>query len=756
MTSPSEAGPFAHSARPARGIARQTYRAHLIGEHGVVTQAVRFALRAARSHPRLREAFPAAVQLAAELHDLGKLFPENQDVLASDKTGRIPLPLRHEDPGCIALLNVFSHIESWMAVYAHHSQLPHINGEEARGEFACHAPGLKSDQSGIHTRARTLAELDNLLNAHTAAVGAAHQISPPPAHWTGLTRRLLLSCLVDADHTDTSIHYEEFAESDEIALQAKARLEALRRYVESLPASSSEERDRLRSAFFEHCIATSFTERIIACDAPVGTGKTTALAAHALRIAIDRGLDRIIIVLPFTNLIDQTVSRLRSALVLPGDNPERVIIAHHHRADFSGVDARSLAQTWRAPIVVTTAVQFFEAMSASSARALRKLHRVAHTAIIIDEAHAAIPFHLWQQHWRWLRELTAEWGAHIILASGTLPEFWRLPNVAGDSIEQEIPNLLRDHPALREQLARFESHRLKPRLHPTKLRLVDFAPLLASQEMPGPRLVVMNTVLAAAQVAHALRKSGMEVLHLSTALAPRDRALVLARILARLKDRSPEHRNWSLVATSCVEAGMDFSFASGLRERSSLFSLLQLGGRVNRGGDDYPHSLLLDFVADEPRWRHPGIVAEIQTTSAMIAAGENLDHTMATTYLSRLAQHRDISERSSDIVQAEAVANYPKVDRLCRVISAETETVLIDEELRRRIESGERINSREWQAVSVQLWSNKIAQFGLQPLRGGSELFAWPHRYDPEFIGIMAAVVEHIDRFLTEPGANIL
>lgn len=600
-----------------------------------------------------------------------------------------------------------------------------------------------------------MADSDQLLASHIDAVGPVSIVTPPADQWSGLTRRLLLSCLVDADHTDTAINYGEFSEPAEVLLQPINRLAALRAYVAALPASSSSERDRLRTTFFQHCANRSFDERILACDAPVGTGKTTALAAHALRVAIDRQLDRIFVVLPFTNLVEQTVSRLRAALVLAGEDAERVVIAHHHRADFANVDSRSLAQTWRAPIVVTTAVQFFETMSAASAHALRKLHRVAHAAIIIDEAHAAVPFHQWPAHLRWLNELTGDWGSHVILASGTLPEFWKLANVVGGARTLDIPNVLRDAPGLSADLSAFECRRLTPRCHPTKLRLHNFPALLKSPDMPGPRLVVMNTVLAAAQVAHAVRQSGMEVFHLSTALAPRDREVILARIIARLKDRAPDRRNWALVATSCVEAGMDFSFASGLRERSSLFSLLQLGGRVNRGGDDYPVSTLIDFESDEARWRHPGIVAQVRVLSSMIADGVTLDPAHASDFLSRLAREQDIADQAKELIKAEHVTNYPLVEKLCRVISAETQTVLVDGELRHRIESGERVNAREWQAASVQLWTNKIAQFGLQPLRGHDDLFFWPHRYDPEFLGTMAAVVEDIDRFLSEPTASI-
>jgi CRISPR-associated endonuclease/helicase Cas3 len=722
----------------------------------VVTQGVRHARRIARSHSSLSEAFPAALELAAHLHDLGKLFPENQNVLRKDKTGHTPLPLRHEDPGCIAAIDHFRHREAWMTVYAHHSRLPHVSAEQNRGNFACHAPNLEKGPNGQSTRERTLDDGASLLAAHTRAVAPIPSVPPPIHDWSGLARRLLLSCLVDADHTDTSIHYAEFSEPDEIALCPALRLQSLRDYVASLQASSSPERDRLRSAFFNHCADRSFDERLLWCDAPVGTGKTTALAAHALRIATDRDLDRVFIVLPFTNLVEQTVSRLREALVLRGEDAERVVIAHHHRADFSSLDARSLAQTWRAPIVVTTAVQFFETISSASAHGLRKLHRACQAAIIIDEAHAAVPFHLWPAHLKWFDELTHDWGSHVILASGTLPELWTLQNVTGETLALKLPNVLRDAPELRDWLSHFETLRLAPRYHPTKLRLGDFPALLSSPEMPGPRLVVLNTVLAAAQVAHALRNAGMEVFHLSTALAPQDREKILPRIIARLRDCAPGRENWVLVATSCVEAGIDFSFASGLRERASLFSLLQLGGRVNRGGDDYPHPVLMDFVSDEPRWRHPGLVAEALTLGKMIEGGVRLDHTQVTHYLSRLAQEKNFAERAYGLLKAENVSNYPEVERLSRVISADTRTVLVDDDIRIRLEAGERVSSRDWQAASVQLWSNKIAQFGLKPIRGNDELFYWPHRYDPESLGIMAAVVEHIDRFLNEPGANIL
>src|SRR5262249_27373691 len=137
-----------------------------------------------------------------------------------------------------------------------------------------------------------------------------------------------------------------------------------------------------------------------------------------------RHLRHILVVLPFTNIIDQSVKVYREALTLPDENPERVVAAHHHQADFESVQTRQLATLWDCPVTVTTAVQFFETLASNHTARLRKLHELTGSAIFIDEAHAAIPPHLWPLTWKWLTELTDEWGCHAVLASGSLARFW--------------------------------------------------------------------------------------------------------------------------------------------------------------------------------------------------------------------------------------------------------------------------------------------------------------------------------------------
>src|SRR5205823_1999425 len=95
----------------------------------------------------------------------------------------------------------------------------------------------------------------------------------------------------------------------------------------------------------------------------------------------------------------------RKSLLWPGEDPADVVAAHHHRVQFDAKDARLYAFLWHAPVVVTTAVQFFETLASNHPSALRKLHQLPGSAIFIDEAHAALPAHLWPVAWKWLREL---------------------------------------------------------------------------------------------------------------------------------------------------------------------------------------------------------------------------------------------------------------------------------------------------------------------------------------------------------------
>lgn len=206
-------------------------------------------------------------------------------------------------------------------------------------------------------------------------------------------------------------------------LRAEERLAVLDRYVSALGGDDA--RSALRRQMYAACRDAKITDGFAACDSPVGSGKTTAVMAHLLRQAVRRKSRRIFVILPYTSIIQQSVDVYRKALVLPGEDPAKVVAELHCRADFEDMDTRYLTALWRAPIVVTTAVAFFETMASNRPSALRRLHELPGSVVFVDEAHNALPIDLLPLAWGWMNALAEEWGCYWVLASGSLVRYWR-------------------------------------------------------------------------------------------------------------------------------------------------------------------------------------------------------------------------------------------------------------------------------------------------------------------------------------------
>jgi CRISPR-associated endonuclease/helicase Cas3 len=374
----SKQSPLAHSAR--QGAPEQSYRDHVAN---VRRFAAKFARDTSVHSEKWRDVFSAVVELAAAYHDLGKLDKIFQEILCQNRPNREGF--NHVEAGTAYLLKQ-KQGEAALCCFAHHIGLPSLPVERARADGRLFLRD-ENELTGLGKLSweRTDALLENYLAQHHAIF----EPQPPgrSVKFSGLVRRLALSCLVDADHSDTAQHYREERELDGPPLRATKRLAALDRFVEALepsqPPESQREKDRLRlrQKIYEACRNRDLKphERIVACDSPVGTGENDRRHGPFVAGRGQRGLRRIFVVLPFTNIIDQSVDVYRRALVLPGEDPEAVVAAHHHRVEFTGEgwrDLRQLAQRWEAPIVVTTAVQFFETLAANQTVALRKLHQV--------------------------------------------------------------------------------------------------------------------------------------------------------------------------------------------------------------------------------------------------------------------------------------------------------------------------------------------------------------------------------------------
>ena len=422
-------------------------------------------------------------------------------------------------------------------------------------------------------------------------------------------------------------------------------------------------------------------------------------------------------------------------LVAPGG--QRI----HHRAEFDEPAARQYSFLWHAPVVVTTAVQFFETLAARSPASVRKLHQVAGSAIFIDEAHTALPVHLWPQAWKWLRELEREWNCHIVLGSGSLNRFWELPDFVDPPIT--LPTLVPD--SVRASSAGHERLRVTYRSHSELLDLEGLEKFVKKAD--GPRLLIVNTVQSAAAIARHLANEfgGEQVEHLSTALTPRDRHATLERVKLRL--RQPNHRNWTLVATSCVEAGVDLSFATGIRERSSLTSLLQTSGRVNRSSE-YQQADVWDIHLrhDHLLRPHPAFETSARVLGELFAEGK-VSPDFFTEALRREITQEGMPKKKKDIDIAERNADFPAVEKLFRVVESDTVTAVVDEALILRLEAHETVTRAELQSASVQIWHTKEQEFGLERLErvaGYEELRKWMLPYD-RFLGYMAGVLPLVD-----------
>ena len=744
--------PLAHSP-PQVGAEGDPYARHVEAVRRGARERANAMLRHAMNSPR---GLLEAIDAAAMFHDLGKLDLDTQAVLRKGRGSR--LRWDHIDAG-VAQLSV---VEDWMAAWlvrAHHAPgLPenqeHFNpdnlGRRLRGRRR------DNDEPERHEEqvARTNARLRDYLDLHESAVGRHDGEPRRPIH--GLTMRLALSCLVDADHSDTAFFDSGRMPPEAPETRWAERLDALCQYVRGLPAGKSDAeraRNRRRTMFFDACLNAHVEGPMAACEGPVGLGKTTAIAAYLIRRAEVDGLRRLIVVAPYTNILTQTVERLREALRLDGESPDRVVVEHHHRADFEHQSDRDLAVLWRAPVILTTAVSFFETLAACDPASLRKLHAVPGSAIFLDEAHAALPTRLWPQNWRWLRELADRWGCRLVFASGSLARFWEDVDIVGEPVT--LPELLPQNQAI--DVLSAERKRVRY-VRPSGGRVLSLNALTEHVERePGPRLVILNTVQSAAVVARAMRDAGLDALHLSTALTPRDRDCVLKRVKRRLET---QRDSWTLVATSCVEAGVDLSFRCAFRERFAAASTIQVGGRVNRHGeyDSEGGGVVYDFALDDVDiTQHPGAVVSSDILRGLMAADE-LDRRNPADVVTK-AMREELSARgglgADPLLKAEAARDYPAVKKYGRVIDADTRIVVVDEHLKRQFAERQPVDFQDLLRGSVQLWTTKIEKLRLERLPGRVDVYVWPHDYDPDFLGYMAGVLK-LQTFLKDPEALIL
>lgn len=714
--------PLAHSAR--KNYPPQTYEAHV---RGVCERAGKYAAEAECYSVKANGILSTIVRDSALLHDLGKLEERNQSVLCEQSRRRRHLPVDHTDAGSAALQKMGNGCAA-MLVYSHHQGLPDLSTEFA-------ARGCSIFRNGnAEVRAETDAALPALLRQHEALFPRkpnkeVQAYDGDPAVFL----RMALSCLADADHGDTAAAFGQ-TEKAMPELRPQERLAALDHYVSKF--GETDERSSLRRELYQSCRSAEAHSGFSVCGSPVGSGKTTAVMAHLLEQACKRNARRIFVVLPYTSIIRQSVDIYRKALVLPGETPEDVVAELHSRADFEDIETRYLTALWRAPIVVTTAVAFFETLSSHNPAALRRLHELPGSLIFVDEAHSALPLRLLPLAWHWMNVLSDEWSCYWVLASGSLVRYWELQPLSGLSMPRpEIAELVR--PDLQRELSRYESNRITFRWREKPIGRKELAEWV--QEALGPRLLILNTVQSAAVIAAdmAAEFGQTHVEHLSTALTPEDRGNTIDRIRRRLAD--PDDADWTLVATSCVGAGVDFSFRTGFREISSLLSLLQAAGRVNRHGRNTEAVMWSFSLQDDSMLpKNPALDVSAAVLRSYFQKRLPITPELSTRSMQdELVRDDSCMSAICDFAELEAAQQFRTLAQKFRVIDQKTVLAVPDDSMASAIAEG-RASWQELQRHAVSVRKEKIVLWHLREIADG--IYQWTLGYD-SFLGYMHGVL---------------
>jgi CRISPR-associated endonuclease/helicase Cas3 len=510
-----------------------------------------------------------------------------------------------------------------------------------------------------------------------------------------LAVRMLFSALVDADFIATERHFKGLTPSakrrDAVGLDADAAHASLHAYIDRLAVNSkaSAGANAVRRALLETCIETGRgPQGLFTLNAPTGSGKTLAMLAWALEhCRAHRNLSRIIVVLPYLTIMEQTAQVYRESLTgwLPEELRSRAILEHHSLAswksippgknsddeqDQKGSHPRFLAENWDAPIVVTSTVQFFESLFANSPSACRKLHRIANSVILLDEVQT-LNASLILPTLGALSTLTSRFRCSVVLATATQPAFSHL----SAKVASIATSGYKAQPIVADPAPFFAAMR-RTRVHwPTKGESSTWDEIADRMMDGGQALCIVNLKRHAQGLFELLRqRRGDGILHLSTLMCPDHRVMVLKEVRERLDRNLP----CLLVATQCVEAGVDLDFPLVLRSFGPLDSIAQAAGRCNRNANRVSGEVRV-FWPKDPGYPDGAYKQASMVTAELLERRGALDiddPAVFTEYFQSLYDLSRAESRNTELLNAIGALDFLNVAKLYKIIDSGTVSVV--------------------------------------------------------------------------------
>ena len=645
------------------------------------------------------------------LHDLGKYSPDFQKRLEGAENR-----VDHATAGSVEAIRIFSNELRPAGLFSAYTIAGHHGG----------LPNYGSVENGLCERLqrKNLPDYSSYKNEILLAPSGEMKFKRKAKQKTlgfcySFFTRMLYSCLVDADSLDTEV----FTSPEKSSVRGQFdSFEVLRQKFETfmqeknscaVDSPINHERKRI----YSQCIAAaSQPQGFFSLTVPTGGGKTLSSMAFALEHLKTHDLKRVFYVIPYTSIIEQNAKVFRDIF---GD---RNVLEHHSNFDPETMkksegdpisESLKLAtDNWDMPVVVTTNVQFFESLFSNKRSRCRKLHNLAKSVIILDEAQM-LPTGYLLPCLAALSELVRNYGATVVICTATQPGLEKIFMEHLDpkfSIHEIMQSPAPD--ALYNSLNRVHVTALD---HP-----VDDAELSSRLKQYRQVLCIVNTRNHARKLYDALKESG-NCYHLSARMCPVHRREKIAEIKTILKER----KDCRVISTQLIEAGVDIDFPVVYRTMTGIDSIAQAAGRCNREGK-LPIGEVFIFKSTEPHgkatsWQN--LVAEVGEM-ALAGSDDPLSLSTVADYFQRLYHFKEdggldekkilpaLEERAGELAFP-----FEEIAALFRIIESGTKDIIIpfDENARSRIMELRSTDFpwkylRELQGYTVSIYSNEFRE----------------------------------------------
>lgn len=474
--------------------------------------------------------------------------------------------------------------------------------------------------------------------------------------------RMLYSCLVDADFLDT----ESFMKNGDTGRNSGESMETLQNRLEKhisewLKNTDIDTINGRRTEILKNCIKEGKQkEGIFRLTVPTGGGKTLTSLAFALEHAVKNHKDRIIYVIPYTSIIEQNAQVFRE--ILGEDN----VLENHCNVDYESSEEfkpmQLASENWDKPVVVTTNVQFFESLFANKSSKCRKLHNIANSVVILDEAQM-LPMDYLKPCTAMLQELVDGYRTSIVLCTATQPTL--------DAFFRENALIKELCPRMEEQFQFFQ------RVNYQNLGKIRWDDLLEKLKRENNALCIVNTKKAAQMIYKEIDGEG--IYHLSTSMYPKHRKRVLKKIRERLKN----NEKCIVISTSLVEAGVDLDFARVYRQIAGLDSMIQAAGRCNREGKRKLSDSMVYIFDLEESYPVQSQRQQMDVSKGILQDYADIaDLKAITDYFTRLYHYRGTSLDKKKIMDEfqKMECNFAKVAKEFRLIEENTRMIFINRE----------------------------------------------------------------------------